>query len=731
MITAMTSGRRRRRKLFASLTTAVALVLFLICVVRKDDDQPRRALVSSEVEEFEDRFSFHHVVDDHVSMNKNSRKNTARFWDPNTDHDHNSEEHDGQDHEDELRDGHDHKEDESHDGHDHEDDSHDEHGHEDGSQDDHKLEDGSHDEHDHDDESHDEDDRVDGSHNGHDHQEESHDEHNHKNDSHDGHDHEDGSHDEHDHENELHDGHDHEEGLHDGHDHEEGSHDEHDHKEGSHDEHGHEEGSHDEHDHKEGSHDGHDHEEGSHDEHDQKNESHEGHDHGDDSHVGHDQGDASHDGHDHDSHDGHDHGISAAIRGSPMDSQNKNWAEAIGAALLVNLTTLIGVCFLVPATMFGRAMKFSKDSREVFLEIMIPSFACGALIATALFLMIPESLLYLALKEGNNSHEGHDHRYLEEHDDDDDDGGEADATWKFGASVLGGYFIPFLSSFIFPHNDIEDIGHENITTKKGGDTASNTDEDDHSNDIEAVPVFTMIENKPTYEKNYNEVEEEGSDDEPEIDVDTGLIEYKKKEAKPVVASNVNYDEYPVKPYVNVHLMEQSRIKAVTEVKYTNLILKTSAVDWNLASAILIGDFMHNFVDGIFIGVGFALCDVKFGWAIAFSTIWHELSQEVADFFLLVNQCGFSVFKALLFNFISGLSVIVGVLVILGTDLQQGPVIGSLLAIGSGVYFYLSLTEIAPRTKKFLSTRSRGVISFLMWICGAVPIGLVLLNHFHC
>jgi len=740
---------RRRRKLFASLGTAVAIVLFLVCVVRKDDRAPRRSLVALKIEKFENNFSFRFLADENATNTFNAQNVSHTGHDDDGD-DHDEHEkvdgsHDEQDHEEESHDDEHNHEDGSHDEHDLEDSSHDEHDHKDEElhnnehNDEHNHEDESHDdEHSHEDESHDDEhNHEDGSHDEHDLEDSSHDEHDHESESHEGHDHEedehdqeDGSHDGHDHEVESHDGHDHgEEGSHDGHDHEEGgSHDGHDQEEeGSHDGHDHEEGSHDEHDHKEGeSHDERNpEEEGSHDGHDLEEEgSHDGHDH---------KEEGSHDGHDHaeeGSHDGHDHEVNAevnaAIRDSPADKENKNknWEEAIGAAFLVNLTTLIGVCFLVPATMFGRMMKFSKSSREVFLEIMIPSFACGALIATALFLMIPESLLYLALEDGADPHDGHDHRYLEEDEDNDDE--EGGASWKFGASVLGGYFIPFLSSFLFPHHHVDEVGYENVTTQQQNDTATNNTTD---NDEEAVPVVKRVENNQ-YEKNYPEEEE---DDDPEIDVDTGIVSFKQKEVKPIVASNDNYGKNAIIPVVNSHPIKQSREMVVeaTEVNSVNLISKASAIDWNLASAILLGDFMHNFVDGIFIGVGFILCDVKFGWTIAFSTIWHELSQEVADFFLLVNQCGFSVFKALLFNFISGLSVVMGVLVILGTDLQQGPVIGSLLAIGSGVYFYLSLTEIAPRTKQFLSTRSRGMISLFMWICGAVPIGLVLLNHAHC
>lgn len=82
--------------------------------------------------------------------------------------------------------------------------------------------------------------------------------------------------------------------------------------------------------------------------------------------------------------------------------------------------------------------------------------------------------------------------------------------------------------------------------------------------------------------------------------------------------------------------------------------------------VIIGDFFHNFTDGTFIAAAFMSCSTSFGWAVAVSSIIHEVSlkcfplrlyyernsnasetqlaQEIADFFLLTTICGYSPWK---------------------------------------------------------------------------------------
>ena len=70
---------------------------------------------------------------------------------------------------------------------------------------------------------------------------------------------------------------------------------------------------------------------------------------------------------------------------------------------------------------------------------------------------------------------------------------------------------------------------------------------------------------------------------------------------------------------------------------------------------------------MFIGTSFLLCSRDFGFTLVGTTIYHELAQEIADFALLHHHCGLSAFVAILYNFLSGFSVMIGALVVLAVD----------------------------------------------------------------
>ena len=150
---------------------------------------------------------------------------------------------------------------------------------------------------------------------------------------------------------------------------------------------------------------------------------------------------------DHHEDDGNDHGSEEA---SPATiSSDKPWGEAIGAALIVNSATLIGLLILIPTLLGGRFFKSNeRDNCLVhwFLYTLIPSFAAGALLATTVFLIIPESILLIGNETGATEH---DHRHLEENN------AEGQLAWKFGTSFLGGFLLPTLLGSLFPH------AHEN------------------------------------------------------------------------------------------------------------------------------------------------------------------------------------------------------------------------------------------------------------------------------
>ena len=124
----------------------------------------------------------------------------------------------------------------------------------------------------------------------------------------------------------------------------------------------------------------------------------------------------------------------------------------------------------------------------------------------------------------------------------------------------------------------------------------------------------------------------------------------------------------------------------------------------LIGGVLIGDFFHNLCDGVFIGAAFSKCSPAFGWSVVSGTVIHEVAQELSDFTILTSpgQGGLSVVVALALNFISGLSVVIGVLAVLGSGVTDATA-GLILAFGGGVYIHVGAAECMPRVYRLQVT----------------------------
>mmetsp|Transcript_5586 Transcript_5586/g.17733 ORF Transcript_5586/g.17733 Transcript_5586/m.17733 type:complete len:290 (-) Transcript_5586:100-969(-) len=156
------------------------------------------------------------------------------------------------------------------------------------------------------------------------------------------------------------------------------------------------------------------------------------------------------------------------------------------------------------------------------------------------------------------------------------------------------------------------------------------------------------------------------------------------------------------------------------------------VDCAFCFNVFAGDFLHNFVDGIFVAGAFLDCSAGRGWVVAGATIYHELVQEFADFFLLIGPGGLSVLAASAVNFASGVSVMLGAAIYLWAEPGAGSQ-GLMLAFSAGVYVYIACTEAAVHAihnaREF--PPAKRLLLFLCFAAGAVGIGLVLLDHEHC
>ncbi|MFH1958872.1 MAG: ZIP family metal transporter [Patescibacteria group bacterium] len=112
---------------------------------------------------------------------------------------------------------------------------------------------------------------------------------------------------------------------------------------------------------------------------------------------------------------------------------------------------------------------------------------------------------------------------------------------------------------------------------------------------------------------------------------------------------------------------------------------------------LIGDGLHNFIDGMVIA-GAYTTDIRMGLITTLAVIAHELPQEIGDFGVLLHA-GFSKRKALLFNLFSAVTAIIGALVGLVLLEKSSQLQNYLLPIAAGGFLYIAASDLLPEMRK--------------------------------
>lgn len=129
---------------------------------------------------------------------------------------------------------------------------------------------------------------------------------------------------------------------------------------------------------------------------------------------------------------------------------------------------------------------------------------------------------------------------------------------------------------------------------------------------------------------------------------------------------------------------------------------------------LIGDGVHNAVDGVLIAASF-LVSTELGIATTLAVILHEIPQEISDFALLLYS-GFTRKKALLFNFLSALSAFAGGFAVLAFNTSIPNLEMYLLPFAAGNFIYIAGADLIPELHK--ETRlSKAIIQLLCLLLG--------------
>jgi len=112
-----------------------------------------------------------------------------------------------------------------------------------------------------------------------------------------------------------------------------------------------------------------------------------------------------------------------------------------------------------------------------------------------------------------------------------------------------------------------------------------------------------------------------------------------------------------------------------------------------AKKLIVGDAIHNIADGVILVVAFSVSPAL-GIATTVSILIHEALQEISEFFVL-RQAGYSVTKALLINFATSSTILLGVLLgYLALASHELEVL--LLALSSGFFLHVVLHDLLPK-----------------------------------
>jgi len=142
---------------------------------------------------------------------------------------------------------------------------------------------------------------------------------------------------------------------------------------------------------------------------------------------------------------------------------------------------------------------------------------------------------------------------------------------------------------------------------------------------------------------------------------------------------------------------------------------------------LIGDSIHNFIDGLVIGSSF-IVSVHFGIITAIVIIFHEIPQEIGDFGVLLYG-GFSKFKALCFNFLTALTCVIGTIAGYFISEHIRNFSPFLLPFAAGGFIYIAACDLVPELHKQTGFK-KSALSLVAFICGILFIFLARMYKVH-
>jgi zinc and cadmium transporter len=138
---------------------------------------------------------------------------------------------------------------------------------------------------------------------------------------------------------------------------------------------------------------------------------------------------------------------------------------------------------------------------------------------------------------------------------------------------------------------------------------------------------------------------------------------------------------------------------------------------------LVGDSIHNLIDGIIIGASY-LVNVQTGVATTLAVIFHEIPQEMGDFGILLHG-NFTKKKALVANFLTSLTAICGAVIALAISYFTESIIIFLVPFAAGTFVYIAAADLIPEMHKGQFDLKNAVMQLFFFALGIIVMIMLL------
>jgi zinc and cadmium transporter len=142
----------------------------------------------------------------------------------------------------------------------------------------------------------------------------------------------------------------------------------------------------------------------------------------------------------------------------------------------------------------------------------------------------------------------------------------------------------------------------------------------------------------------------------------------------------------------------------------------------VGTLIVLGDSIHNFIDGVAIAVTF-LVDPALGVITTLAVGAHEIPQEIGDFAILL-KAGYSRKKVLWLNVLSACTALLGAILTFMVGPSIAGALPVLLAITAGFFIYIALSDLVPEIHAW-GTKKLAITESALLILGIAVVGVLV------